>query len=113
MAEPSVSLDSIVAVVRPTLMEAGFEDAGSGESGPYTWARFRRQERQGTQRHVRMITISHAPVEQAFVADVYLVSRTTYTQTPVQKDVRRYGTPGEAESAARELAALILGWVGA
>ena len=78
MAEPSVSLDSIVVVVRPALMEVGFEDAASGECGPYTWARFRQQERQATPRHVRMITISHARVEQAFVADGYLVTRSTY-----------------------------------
>ena len=112
MAEPSVTLDALADAVRPALLAAGFEDAGTGVSGPYTWVRFRRQEMSGGERCGRLITLSHAPDEQAFLADSYLVARRTYTYTPAGKELRRYGTPAEADAAISELAAAVLAWVG-
>ena len=113
MAEQPVSLDSVVAALQPALLEARFEDAGSGTSGPYTWVRFRRHERLGTQRCVRLITISHAPDAQAFLADAYLVMRSTNIYTPVGRERRHYGAAADAEVAARELASVVLSWAGA
>jgi hypothetical protein len=113
VAESSVTLDALANAVRPALLGAGFEDAGEVVSGPYTSVRFRRQEMQGAERCVRMITLSHAPADQAFLADSYLVTRRTYTYTPAGKELRRYGTPAEAETAIAELAAAVRAWVGA
>jgi hypothetical protein len=113
MAESSVTLDLLAAAVGPTLLAAGFEDAGSGMSGSYPYVRFRRQETRGGEAVIRLITLSHAPDDQAFLADAYVVARRAYTWTPAGKEMRRYGTPEEAETAAAELAAAVRGWVDA
>ena len=113
MAEALPTLDLVLALVRPALLAAGFEEAAGSDPGPYTWVRFRRGERAGEQRFTRIITVSHASAEGAYLADAYLVARDTRTQTPVGRELRRYGDAGDAESAARELAAAVLGWVGA
>jgi hypothetical protein len=110
MAEPTVTLDLLAEAVGPALLAAGFEDAGTGVSGSYPWVRFRRQETRAGERVVHLITLSHAPEEQAFLADAYLVARRTYTYTPAGKEIRRYGTPEEAAAAAGELAAAVRGW---
>jgi hypothetical protein len=111
VAEPTASLASILAAVRPALEAAGYEDAGSGDSGPYPWVRFRRQEVVANQRCVRLLTLSHAPEEQAFLADVYLVARSTSTHTPVARELMRYSGPTEAAAAAEQLAARVLSWL--
>ena len=113
MSDANVRLDALADAVRPTLLGAGFEEAGAGVSGPYTWARFRRQETRDGERCDHLITLSHAPQEQAFLVDAYLVAGRTYTYTPAGKELRRYGTPAEAEAAVSELAAAVRAWVGA
>lgn len=113
MAEPTVTLDILVDAARPALEAAGFENAGSGAPGPYTSVRFRRQETHSGERYVRLVTLAHAPEDQAFLAWVDLVARRTYTYTPAGKDLRRYGTPAEAATVASELAAAVRGWVDA
>ncbi|HLH24527.1 MAG TPA: hypothetical protein VK066_18555 [Chloroflexota bacterium] len=113
MAQPTLSLDLLAAAIRPALLAAAFEDAGSGISGSYRWVRFRRQEAPAGERLVRLITLSHAAEEQAFLADAYLVARLTFTYTPVGKEIRRYGTPEEAVLAAGELAAAVRRWLDA
>src|SRR5262249_411485 len=90
-----------------------FKEDESNLDGPYSWVRFRRQEQAQNQNWTRLVTLSHAPAEQAFLADVYLVSRTTQTRTPVARELRRYGDAAEAEVAARELVARGRGWLGA
>jgi hypothetical protein len=111
MAEPTVTLDLLADAVRPTLLNAGFEDAGGGESGGFPYVRFRRQETRAGEGVIRLITLSHAPQDGAFLADAYLVARRSYTWTPAAKEIRRYGTLEEAEAAAAELAAAVLGWL--
>jgi hypothetical protein len=113
VAESGVTLDTLANFVGPVLLEAGFEDAGNGVSGPYTWVPYRCQENLNGERRVRPITLSFAPEDQALLADSYLVARRTYTYTPVGKELRRYGTPAEAETAAAELTAAVRAWVGA
>ena len=111
MTESSPTLELVVAAVEPGLVSAGFQHAGTGESAAYHWVRFRRHERSGDRRFTRMITVSHASAEGAFLADAYLYSRDTHTQTPVAHHLCRYGSPAEAETVAGELAAVVLGWV--
>lgn len=113
MAEPTVTLDLLAAAVGPALLTAGFEDAGSGTSGTYPYVRFRRQETRAGESVIRLITLSHAPQDYAFLADAYVVARRAYTWTPAGKEMRRYGTPEEAETAAAELAVAVRGWVDA
>ena len=113
MAESTVTLDLLAAVARPALLAAGFDDAGGGVSDRDPWVRFRRPETLDGERVVRLITLSHAAEEQAFLADAHVVARRTYTYTPAGKEIRRYGTPVEAEAAAGPLAAVVRGWVGA
>ncbi|HZS00631.1 MAG TPA: hypothetical protein VFE37_18080 [Chloroflexota bacterium] len=113
MADPSVTLDLLANAVGPALLAAGFEDAGSGESGGYPWMRFRRHETHAGERVIHLITLSHAPEEQAFLADAYLVARRSYTYTPAGKEIRRYGTAEEAEAAAAALADAVRAWVSA
>jgi len=114
VSEPSITIDLLDGVVRPKLLELGFEDAGhSGEGSTYAWVRFRRQERVGSHRQVRMITLSHAAEDSAFLADAYVVARATDTQTPTGREMRRYGDVTEATAAVDELAAAVLTWLGA
>ena len=113
MAEPTVSLGLLVDSLRSALEAAGFEDAGSSISGTFHWARFRRQETRAGERMVRLLTLSHAPEDQAFVAYADLVARRTYTTTPAGKEMRHYGSAAEAEAVVGELAAAVRGWVGA
>jgi hypothetical protein len=113
LAERGPTLDRVLAAVEPRLLAAGFQNAGSDDSGTYAWVRFRRHERIGEQRFTRMITVAHAQADQAYLADSYVVSRDTHTQTPVARELKRYGSAAEAERVADELAAAVLGWVGA
>jgi len=113
LAERSPTLEMVVRAVQPGLVAAGFQHAGNGRSGAYTWVRFRRHEWAGEQRYTRVITVSHAGAEGAYLADAYLVWRDTHTQTPVARELRRYGSLAEAETEAEVLAAAVLGWVGA
>ncbi|HEY7059995.1 MAG TPA: hypothetical protein VII06_00840 [Chloroflexota bacterium] len=113
MAGPTVTLDLLVEALRPTLEAAGFEDAGHGVSGTFHWARFRRQETRYGKRMVRLVTLSHAPEDHAYVAYSDLVARRTYTTTPAGKETRRYGSAEGAGAAVGELAAAVRGWVGA
>jgi hypothetical protein len=113
VAELAATLDLVLVPLRSPLAVAGFKEDESSIEGPYTWVRFRRQEQAQNQTWTRLITLSHAPAEQAFLADVYLVSRSTHTRTPVARELRRYGDAAEAEVAARELVESVRGWVGA
>jgi hypothetical protein len=113
VAEPAATLDLILLPLRSPLAVAGFKEDESSLEGPYSWVRFRRQEQAQDQNWTRLVTLSHAPAERAFLADVYLVSRTTQTRTPVARELRRYGDAAEAEVAARELVEAVRGWVGA
>jgi hypothetical protein len=114
VAEPAASLDLILVPLRSPLAVAGFKEDESNHEGPYSWVRFRRQEQAQNQNWTRLVTLSHAPGERAFLADVYLVSRATHTRTPVARELRRYGgDAAEAEVAARELIEVVRGWFGA
>ena len=113
MVKPAPTLTLVLATIEPRLLEAGFESAGSDDNGTYAWQRFRRAERAGERRMNRVITVSHARAEQAFLADAYLIARDTHIQTPVGREVRRYGAPAEAAAVAAALAAVVLAWVDA
>jgi len=109
LVEPTPTLALALAVIEPRLLEAGFESAGNDDNGMYAWQRFRRAER----RFSRVITVSHASAEQAFLADAYVIPRDTHIQTPVGREVRRYGAPAEAAAVAGALADAVLAWVDA
>jgi hypothetical protein len=111
VADPTPTLELALAAVRPRLLAAGFVSAGNDDGGTYAWERFRRSEQVGEQRVSRVITVSHASAEQAFLADAYLIARETRIQTPVAREVRRYGVPDEAAATAAALAAVVLAWV--
>jgi hypothetical protein len=111
LVDPTPTLDLALATLEPRLLAAGFESAGSDDNGTYAWQRFRRAERAGERRVNRVITVSQARAEQAFLADSYLIARDTHIQTPVGREVRRYGAPAEAAAVAAALAAAVLAWV--
>jgi hypothetical protein len=113
LVEPTPTLALALVTIEPRLLEAGFECAGSDDNGTYAWQRFRRAERAGERRFSRVITVSHAGAEQAFLADAYVIARDTHIQTPVGREVRRYGAPADAPAVASGLAAAVLAWVDA
>lgn len=113
MVEPTPTLDLALATIEPRVREAGFENAGSDDNGTYAWQRLRRAEHAGERRFSRVITVSHASAGQAFLADAYMIARDTRIQTPVGREVSRYGTPAEAAAVAAGLAATVLAWVDA
>jgi hypothetical protein len=111
LVEPTPTLDLALDVLKPGLLAAGFQSTGSDDSGTYAWERFRRTERAGQQRVSRVIMVSHAAAERAFLADAYVIARETHIQTPVAREVRRYGAAAEAAATAAALAAVVLTWV--
>ena len=111
MAEPTLTPDLLADAAAPALLAAGFEDAGSGESGGFPYVRSRRQETRAGVGVIRLITLSQAPQDGAFLADAYLVARRSYTFTPAAKEIRCYGTVSDAGCAAAEVAEAVLGGV--